>query len=246
VTKRACEECRYWVSNAEVLPYCGAPGDGYDEEECPFEPITKQRAISKKNLQPPTQPMAPVLAKVEKSPTGIFRTVFELSPMCNNDEWVIHSETPVDRQKDSRMVMCRPVYQIEIDDGLKVELGLRQRLGSEPEITTLIDAFWRVRDGVVSAMSWGDLAHAIAHHVAYTYYDCMSEGMPLFQPVVIRMICEQCNVPLDTPVYPKMDNPEDDTWYTLADFLGDFPPDDTYKALASRCSVLQLPLLKDN
>jgi hypothetical protein len=61
-----------------------------------------------------------------------------------------------------------------------------------------------------------DLSQALASHVAYSYYDCMSGAMPFWEIFVVRHLCKTRDIDLNIEVYP---NSGSEKWYTLADFM---------------------------
>lgn len=151
---------------------------------------------------------------------GLFRSVVERSSMVNNDEHVLYTRRAMEAgDTPARLVFSRPVYGLELSAGLAAEDGgLFGR--REPEATSLIDAYWRVKstfDGYASAgMFGGDLGKAIIHYIAYHYYDCMSGGCPTHVLSILRHACEEFGVDGAAEVYPG-----DDGWTTIADFLAE-------------------------
>jgi len=159
---------------------------------------------------------------ISPAATGIFRTVIERSVMQNNDEWASYSDRPVafDDAAPHRLVFSRPVYETEVEAGLRTEPGsLFDR--NEPEITKVIDAVWRLREKLSAFAALRrapdlDIAKSISHIIAYDYCDCMSGGMPRYVVSIVRWACEEFGVPGETEVYPGAER-----WYTVSDFLAE-------------------------
>lgn len=152
---------------------------------------------------------------------GLFRSIVERSPMVNNNEHVVYTRrVMVVGDFRDRLVFSRPVYDLEVSAGLVTEDGnLFDR--HEPEATSLIDAYWRVKsafDGYAAAgMFDGDLDGAVAHYIAYSYYDCMSGGCPTHVLSILRHACEELGINGGTEIYPDYVN----GWHTVADFLAE-------------------------
>ena len=153
----------------------------------------------------------------------MYRIIIERSCMVNNDEWVFYSPKPIDRETvhnwaDSpKLVLCREVYQQEIDAGLDTPSGMNEVFDEKvPEITSLIDAFFRVRERI---QFWhncsGSMDKAVAHEAAQ-YYDCMSGGVPKYVISVLVYAITSLELDLSTGVYPGKNG-----WNTLGDFLED-------------------------
>jgi len=150
----------------------------------------------------------------------LFRNIIERSAMVNNDEHVFYtsqSMTP-DEAHPIRLVISRPVYDVEIDAGLDTKKGGDMLGRDEPDVTRLIDAYWRVKAAFsgYARMSF-DPDKAVIHHIAYNFYDCMSGGCPEYVVSIMRYACAEFGVPGDAEVYPGGDN----GWHTVADFLAE-------------------------
>jgi hypothetical protein len=184
-----------------------------------------------------------------------FRLVWEMSNMSNNDEWVAHVEKSVTREEsipkeladssgwsryerpEPRFIFCRPVYEIEVKEGL--DLNEKPKaiydcgISRTPESTQLIDSIFRFAEEMKKesflAKSTGrkmrsptDIIVTIA---SCQYYDCMSGGIPTYLMSILKYLMESIpGIDFTKPVYPgkekvPMDNPEDyQGWWTLRDF----------------------------
>lgn len=171
---------------------------------------------------------------------GLFRNIMERSNMVNNDEHVVYTKRAMTTDDAPlTLVLSRPVYDLEMSAGLVTENG--SLLGrQEPEATSLIDAYWRVKltfDRYASiGMFGGDLGKAIVHYIAYHFYDCMSGGCPTHVLSILRHACKEFDVDADAEVYPG-----DNGWQTISDFL-----DETSGVADIRDTVdmKRLPVLK--
>jgi len=151
---------------------------------------------------------------------NLFRSIVERSPMVNNDEHVVYTARAMTvGDARGRLVLSRPVYDLEVSAGLVTEDG--DLFGRrEPEATSLIDAHWRVKsafDGYAAAgMFDGNLDRAVAHYIACSYYDCMSGGCPTHVLSILRHACEEFAIDGGAEVYPGADG-----WHTVTDFLNE-------------------------
>jgi len=154
---------------------------------------------------------------------GVWRNIFEVSPMTNNDERVHYTKRELDwsefTDKPFKLVISRPVFAVEIEGGLKLERG---SLFDEPEATKIIDGIWRAKttfDEYINVRKMS-VQKAIEHCIAYQYYDCMSGGMNRYVISVVRWLCEEFEVDGGVELYPDS---EDDGkgYYDLNDFLRD-------------------------
>lgn len=182
--------------------------------------------------------------------TKHYRNVVERSNMINNDEVAIYTDHPLefDSNTPDKLVFSRPVYQEEIDDGLKLLLSPISCFDEEiHESTRLMDSFFRLKIRLAGfkeafQQSW---TKAIAHYIAFNYYDCMSGGMSRFDIVILKYALSVLpDIDLSEEVYPgKKDGLN--SWYTLADFLDDVKEVPSLDEFLKHNQKL-LPILKDS
>lgn len=175
-----------------------------------------------------------------------FRSLFEMSGiMMNNDEYAVYTDFELDPKKhaanfqsswmgswsDPKLVFSRPVYQLEIKDGLLIrEKPISSWDEKVPRSTKLIDAIYKFKgvkgrwDRLNSLRTEHgakklDLSQNLADYVAYSYYDCLSGGMPTFEISIVRFLIDNLpGIDMNSPVYPSSEGKE---WYTLRDFYDD-------------------------
>jgi len=117
------------------------------------------------------------------------------------------------------LVFSRPVYDVEMSAGIETKIDSKIGSAFDPDVTFLIDAYWRVKsafDGYAVSGMFADPSKAIAHYIACNYYDCMSGGCQAPVLSILRYACEEFGVPNDTDAYPG-----DNGWQTIGDFLAE-------------------------
>lgn len=138
------------------------------------------------------------LVKVnEPKATGKFRWIIELSCMSNNEELVVHADFEIDRKQfaDSelkkkltapfqspKLVICRPVFEQEIQEGLNVSYIGSLYDQERPKFTTFLDGIYKLAiDLKFMVEHWKspDPTEMLSHIIAYNFYDCMTGGMPI-------------------------------------------------------------------
>ncbi len=160
----------------------------------------------------------------------LYRIVVEYSCMSNNDERIHYKENPVEVgtlcPNDGRVVISRPVYDIEIEKGLKTEnvIGLSMFDEETPDITSFFDSIYKMKHyvDVFKDMESFDI-EGIINHFAGQYYDCMSGGLSGYIISIIKELSKRDDVDKNIQIYPGKDG-ESEKWYTLQDFLDEAKP----------------------
>ena len=165
----------------------------------------------------------------------LYRIVVEYSCMSNNDEriyYIDHYEKDTfEKEKficnnDGRIVISRPVYDIEIEQGLKTEVvGLSMFDEKTPDITSFFDGIYKMKsycDVFKDIIVDFNIKH-IVDHFAAQYYDCMSGGLSIYITSIIKELSKRDDVDKSIRIYPGK-NKEGDEWYTLQDFLDSVDP----------------------
>lgn len=153
----------------------------------------------------------------------IYRIIVEKSPMSNNDEWIYYSKEPISKNecRNGKLVLCREVFKQEIEAGLKIQSAQSCFEYQPPDVTLLLDAFFKVSDHVgfwmKSGAFDGDPAAILAHQIYYDYYDCMSGGCGKFVLSVYRYLIQSVKIDDKTEIVPGYDG----VAITFADFLKD-------------------------
>ena len=178
--------------------------------------------------------------------TNKWRNVVEMSPMVNNDEVIFYTDTEATPEEakqvfppgsfDSvKLVISRPVFDFELAEGLDTTYkgpkhSWRDDTKKEivPDITRFLDAYFIIKQeaevfkeimGEKFSPTW-----FIAHHVAYSFYDCMSGGFPAYELMLCRLLAQDVRIDLDNYVYPAGKEHQEKTGrdhYTLLDFLNE-------------------------
>ncbi len=156
----------------------------------------------------------------------LYRIIVENSPMTNNDERIYYKENSVEIglvcPGKGKVVVCRPVYDIEIEKGLKTDnvVGLSIFDEKTPDITSFFDGLYKMKhycDAMSSFMPDFNI-NQLVNYFASQYYDCMDGGLSGYIISMIREISKRDDVDMDMKVYPGKDDITDN-WYTLQDFL---------------------------
>lgn len=180
----------------------------------------------------------------------IYRTLVSHDIMINNNELVEYfSHKITGEESGGRLVLCREVFQEELDAGL--DINYRGSIWDEeiPKVTRVLDAYYRVRtffevwediqertpDPSYTPMS---LSTLLTHQIAINYYDCLSGGCPSAMLSVFRHIIEKYNIDRSLEVYPS-----DDKWYTIDDFMNDTKSVERFEDIIEECLMPSLPLL---
>ena len=190
-----------------------------------------------------------------------FRLIVEMSPNPTVDEWVAYVDRlygpgdvlPADRLPrhgsmewvggGPSFVMCRPVYEIEVQDGLIPEMEPRALydcgLHPEPESTLLIDAIFRFA-GHLAKGERRTPSRVVADMAAQGYYNTRCGGMPTYLMSILKYLMEEIpGIDPDEPCCPGKDptvyrnkkfpvkDPAYEGWYHLRDFyeVARFCPD---------------------
>lgn len=185
----------------------------------------------------------------------LFRIIVELSPMNNNDEYNFCSPVELEGEfkekilkifrkgyNDPIIVLQRPVYQIELDQGFKPLSTVISCFDEEiPEITRQIDALYKIKKHIGFAKKRDNFnpSKFIAFYLGTFFYDCMSGGMPKWELALMKLFAEQNIINKNEQVYPN--GPNED-WITIADFLKEMKNMNVPK-LENNCQTLALEIL---
>ena len=165
----------------------------------------------------------------------LYRIVVENSDMLNNDERIhyidYYEKDTFEKEKficnnDGRVVISRPVYEIEIEQGLKTEvIDLSMFDEDTPDITSFFDSIYKMKHFTdVFKDIYSDFSiESIIKHFAAQYYDCMSGGLSIYISSIIKELSKRDDVDKSIRIYPGK-NKEGDEWYTLQDFLDSVDP----------------------
>lgn len=177
------------------------------------------------------------MSKIVKQPkqSGKFRWIIERSMMSNNDEVVVHADCDItyeefktskvkdalaDSWSDPKLVFCRPVFEEELSRGLNTSyIGLTYD-ETCPPLTRLLDDLHKLVRGVEACMKFfknPTPTNILSHIIAYSYYDCMSGGMPKGMMMACRDLVKRYKCDLTHRVYPK----GSEEWYTLGDWMSE-------------------------
>jgi hypothetical protein len=167
--------------------------------------------------------------------TGFFRNIVELSDMSNNDEHVFYTadrlrfedkETlekvfPPRPFKNPRLILSRPVFNIEIEKGLKTVIGVVYDSMSvrPPEETLFFDAIFQIKGAVDVVKSWPkewNPSEFLATYIGNRFYDCMSGGMSRVELSILYHLCKNPLIDQEVDVYPDKEN---EAWTKIKDFI---------------------------
>lgn len=193
------------------------------------------------------------------SVTKKWRNILEMSCMANNDEIVFYSDTNTKEIKDGHLVLSRPVFDFEVQEGLDTTYKGRREDWREdgpretiPDVTRFLDAYFIIKE---RAEGWKEIMGEkfsptafLSEHIASAYYDCMSGGFPLYELMICRLLAQDVSINLDNYVYPCNKEHKAKTGrdhYTLLDFLNE--TDDTEEKFQDKFKLLMdqfsLPML---
>lgn len=184
------------------------------------------------------------------TPTGYWRNIVrpKHSVMINNDERVLYSNQKMEVKADApaRLVLSRPVFEIELRNGLQPVAKSFDLLGNPehaPELTLMLDAFFKLKQNLEFYKQLNDFrkdkkpwneAQALATIVGTNYYDCLSGGWDAYSIWAVH----QLSVGLDLSVHAY---PKDKGWYTLQNFLKDTAETVKSKAIEDTARQLTCP-----
>lgn len=179
----------------------------------------------------------------------LYRIIIEKSIMNNNDEYVFYSSVLDDKNiflqtvkgpfDNPMVVLERPVYQIEIDQGLQINKNSISCLHEEiPTITRQIDALYKIKSRIEFQKEHGisQPSKFIASYLGTFFYDCMSCGMPKWELALIKFFAQQENIDKTTIVYPRHGT---EKWITIEDFLHETEKMNIPK-IETECKILAL------
>jgi hypothetical protein len=172
-----------------------------------------------------------------------WRNIVEQSCMMNNDEIIFYSDREIlfedDLKKfgnhwdEPRLVLSRPVFDFEIQEGLDfISTITRDPYGEEeeivPSVTQFLDAFFKIKQQAVYMQELMkdefDASVFLSNYIAGSYYDCMSGGFPLYELLICRYIAQDNRINKDKEVYPAGENIQKEIgreWYNIQDFLNE-------------------------
>lgn len=168
--------------------------------------------------------------------TGLYRTLFEMSSMANNEEFVIHTGFPLREPSEFEKsgeydtylrevvklrwgafsrpcpYFCREVLPIEIEEGLDLRYnGYLEKVWDQiPEVTKMIDGIYKMLVSVRRLDRHGmSPVKALLLYIASNYYDCiMSSGMPRSALLMARELILRYDIDRSLQIYPKSADPE--------------------------------------
>lgn len=157
-----------------------------------------------------------------------YRHLIEMSQMCNNDEYVMYTESidpptipgnMIGMFDTPRVVMSRRVHDSEDITDIECKLGKMIRVyEKESDDTEIYDTLAKLRKFVeFSKLCEMSSSKAIAFRVANQYYDCMSGGMSVYEMVLLYNFCKRDDIDKNEKVYPNSN--ESGKWYTIKDFI---------------------------
>jgi len=178
------------------------------------------------------------LSNLTIQPT-LWRNIAECSPMSNNNEVVFYTAAPVE-EKDitkhiesdyplPKLVMSRPVFPEEKETNSKYSGPLEDETPIR-KVTLFLDAYFQLKQ-TFSFWLHPDLketpSKAFARYIGYSYFDCMSGGMPHFvSQILVKAIKSYPDqIDLDTQVYPGKGE-DGQGWYTIRDFVENVKSED--------------------
>lgn len=169
----------------------------------------------------------------------IFRNVVERSCMNNNDEWVFYSDhelkfkdPEIERMlprrmfDDTRLVVSRPVFDIEITEGLDIKSIPSSLYDSVcPKITAFLDTVFELKNlinffkEVYQENDKTKLVNFLIRRYTCDFYDCMSGGLGKYEGYIVKQLVKSFNIDLSMELYPKGDSKDH---YTIGDFMNEF------------------------
>lgn len=161
-----------------------------------------------------------------------WRNVIELSSMMNNMESIAYTDEEVQFKKNAHghLVLSRPVFEEENLDVAYKGAAENEKIG---DLTRFIDAYFKMKQDFTLRV--GKLGctpeQALVNYIAYSYYDCMSGGMPGAEAMLARMLAMHPSINKSAEVYPGKGDFDPDVekgWYTLDDFIKDIGENDRY------------------
>jgi hypothetical protein len=167
-----------------------------------------------------------------------WRNIVELSDMSNNDEVVLFSNEELTQDTlpntvnktflyNPTLKLSRPVFDFEIKEGLNINfqgptLDWDDENNNEnpPEITKFLDAYFLIKQKAQfhTEIFKSTPSKFLARHIAYSFYDCMSGGMPIYELMICRLLAKDERIDKSTDVYPSS---KGETWTNLNDFLNE-------------------------
>lgn len=161
----------------------------------------------------------------------MYRNVIERSGMINNDEIITYTDKKLtyDMFNTYKLVISRPVYDFEIEEGLNPikETGISSFDEKIPKISSFLDGLYRIKvrfDHDKKMFKSASLQKSINHYISYNYYDCMSGGCNVYILSIFRYLIENMeDFNLNEPIYPGKDRgkscEDKSSWYNFNDFL---------------------------
>lgn len=145
--------------------------------------------------------------KIDKYKTKIYRSIVEKSSMINNDEFVSYGDKKdFFRDKNGTLSLSRPVFQIEIDEGLNIsskEISTYQE--KVPSITKLIDGIYelkKIKDFFELLEKDVNPTIIAKDYLGMHFYDCMSGGANSYILWLIKYLCDNNFIEMKTDIYP--------------------------------------------
>jgi hypothetical protein len=152
--------------------------------------------------------------------------------MRYNDEWILYTQSEIKKADvgkyiraamfdDPRVVVSRPVFDVEVREGLEVKAKPISSFDEKvPDITKFLDDVFELKDFVshfkqhrVERPEW-DFVHFLVNHFSSAYYDCMAGGVSAYMMSLLSEVAKIGNMDLSEVVYNGMEKD-----YTLGDIL---------------------------
>lgn len=178
----------------------------------------------------------------------MYRNIYEMTNMRNNDERVAYSENKQTREDEPlirprngfehpRLVISRPVLLEEIDAGISTNWRGSVYEEDVPALTKALDDFHKLKRQLDFKMACLDLdlTAAVRWCVSESFYDCMSGGAGYYYLSACRWFIENEDLDLDTEIYPG-----DDGWHTFADFLKEIEDIPRLESMVSKLPTAKL------
>jgi len=149
----------------------------------------------------------------------MWRSLFELSSMANNNEVAIHTEEEVTREKfpdaesywellEEQGVRCKYrsfsspalLFSREINPETEPELI---NPNDPPPITHTIDELFKLYTSFSIYLTKINMSpeNAILHWITYSYYDCMSAGASKVSLAMVREMISMAGLGMDLEIY---------------------------------------------
>ena len=159
---------------------------------------------------------------------NVFRTITEHTAiMVHCDERVQYTSTQkhwqeYDPKSEVKLVISRPIWPEEqLNTSIMNKPICRKENEKVGDLTDILDAIFIIKEEIeIGKLFKRTPTETIAHTLAYHYYDCLSDGCPIWMLRIIYEVCQDQRIDKGEKVYPN--GKGDDTWDTIEDFLESF------------------------